>query len=72
MLFQVESPRIFLLEMVLQLLCDITELTQHVVCFILLATELPDPRPEDLGELAPLEKRSVVCGVRVRTAVSLC
>lgn len=63
------------LGIVLQLLCvlsDISELTQCVVCFILLATLFLDPRPEDHSELTPLEMLSVVCGVRVRTAISLC
>ena len=53
-------------------LSDISELTRCVVCFILLATQFLDPRPEDHSELTPLEKLSVVCGVRVRTAISLC
>lgn len=36
---------------------------------ILLATQFRDPRLQDHGALTPLEKFSVVCGVRVRTAV---
>lgn len=61
--------------MVLQSFCalsDITELTQCMVCFISYAAQFPDPGPEDHGERTPLEKLSVVDGVRVRTAVSLC
>lgn len=64
MLFQMESPRILftLLGIVLQLLCvlsDITELTQCVVCFISLATQVPDPGPEVRGQLL----KEALCGV---------
>ena len=62
-----------LLGMVLWLqhaLSGITELIQSMVCFILLATQFPDPRPLGHGELTPLGQ--ALCGVqvRVRTAVS--
>lgn len=62
-----------LLGMVLWLrhvLSGITELIQGMVCFILLATQFPDPRPLGQGELTPLGQ--ALCGVpvRVRTAVS--
>lgn len=56
----------------LRMLDGITELTQCMVCFIFLATQFPDPRPEDRSELTPYEKLPVACGVKVRTADSLC
>ena len=50
----------------------VTESTQCMVCFIFLATQFTDPRPEDRSELTPYEKLPVACRVKVRRANSLC